>query len=312
MENRSEFDAIIIGGGPAGISAALWCADLGFSCVVLEKADVLYGQLNWIHNPIGNYPGIPARNGEEMIAHFERSAASAGVKWETRVSLDNVDCERKLIYLADGRCFSSGAIFIATGVRRRKLDVPGEMEFRGKGVLESGAGEKESVRGGRVVVVGGGDAAAENALLLAEYAESVYLVHRGAELSARPEFQDRIAGNPKITLFLEAEVKEIGGGDRLEHVDVTSKADGRKHRLEAGHFISRIGFAPNSEAFADQVDCDGRGYITVDTQCRTNITGVYAIGDVASPVSPTIATAVGMGSTAVKGAFRLLTSPKTV
>ncbi len=167
------------------------------------------------------------------------------------------------------------------------------------------------VKGKRVVVVGGGDAAAENALLLSEHAERVLLVHRRNRLTARKEFQDRIFSTPNIELVLESEIARIGGTDRIKWVDIKSRI-GDRSRIEAEYLIARIGVTPNTEVLNSQLATDSQGYILVDQLGKTNIEGVYAIGDVANPISPTIATAVGMGATAAKSAFSLLASSKTV
>ena len=311
MSRKEKIDVVIIGGGPAGISAAVWCSDLGLSSTILEVENRLFGQLHRIHNPITNYLGATAKNGEQLIEKFKESIDLNRLRAENGVSIAAVDCERKTITLTDEREFVSRAIFIATGVRRRTLGVPGEDRLQGKGILRSGADEKASVRGKRVVVVGGGDAAAENALILADFAERVYLVHRREELTARAEFRERIASQPKIHLELGSNVSEVGGRDRVEFVRVKS-ADGRESRLDAEHFIARIGVVANSELFLSQVEHDPSGYLKVDSECRTSLRGVYAIGDVASPSSPTIATAVGMGATAAKSVNYLLTRKKTV
>ena len=312
MSIQEKFDVVVIGGGAAGISAAIWCADLGMTAVILEKEDKLYGQLHSIHGPIRNYPGIVARDGAELIGMLESSVGDWGIRSELMVSIEAVDCDAKTAKLSDGRVFTGRAMFIATGVRRRLLGVPGEAEFEGKGVLRSGADEKDKVKGRRVVVVGGGDAAAENALLLSEYAERVLLVHRRSTLAARSEFQDRIAAAPNIELILDSEISEIGGTDNVEWVNIISRDTGRDTRIETDHFIARIGVAPNSELLSPQLTTDSRGYIIVDHLCRTNADDIFAIGDVASPLSPTVPTAVGMGATAAKSALFLITALKNV
>ena len=279
--------------------------------LILEREEELYGQLRWINGPIGNYPGVNVRNGAELIELFDRSIAEWGVKAVRGASIETVDCAAKTVRLADGRSYASKALFIATGVRRKTLGVSGESEFQGKGILRSGAGERETVKGKRVIVVGGGDAAAENAVLLSEHAERVLLVHRRDALTARKEFQDRIFSIPNIELVLESEIAKIGGTDRIKWVDITSRS-GDRSRIEAEFLIARIGVAPSTELFTPQLATDERGYILVDYLSRTNVEGVYAIGDVANPISPTIATAVGTGATAAKSAFSLLASKKTV
>jgi len=309
---REKFDVVIIGGGPAAMSAAIWCADLGMSSVVLEREKELYGQLRWIHRAIKNYLGVAANNGTKLIELFERSAAAWGIDAETNVSIEAIDCKTGMVRLADGRALTGRVLFIATGVRRRALEIPGELEFQGKGILRSGAGERESVKGERVVVVGGGDAAAENALLLSERADKVLLIHRKNALTARTEFQEKVAATPNIELILDTEIAEIGGTDHVEWVETTPSRGGSRKRLLTDHFIARIGVTPNSELFTSQLATDERGYIITDNLCRTSVEYVYAIGDVANPISPTIATAIGTGTAAAKAASSLLTSLKPV
>ena len=310
LENET-IDVVIIGGGPAGISAAVWCADLGLSSVVLERESEPYGQLHWIHNPIKNYLGVRVRNGAELIERFEKSVRSWKLRIETGAVVESVDCKRRAVALAGGREIAARSLFIATGVRRRRLGVPGEERFVGKGVLTSGAGERESVKGKRVVVVGGGDAAAENALLLADFAAQVYLIHRRDRLSARPEFRQAVESRMNIETIFESEVIELTGSHRLEHVEIKGP-DGSITRLPADHFIARIGVDPNSELVASQLHLDTQGYIVVDAESRTSTEAVYAIGDVANPTSPTIPTATGTGATAAKSLFRLLSGKKSL
>ena len=309
MPEKEIIDVVIIGGGPAGISAAVWCADLGLSCVVLERERKPYGQLHWIHNPIRNYLGARARNGADLIERFDETVTSWNIRIETETVVENIDCKRRAITLGGDREISARALFIATGVRRRTLGVPGEDRFAGKGILTSGAGERESVKGKRVVVVGGGDAAAENALLLADFAAQVYLIHRRDSLTARPEFRQAVESRMNIETIFESEVIELTGSHRLEHVAIKG-SDHSVTRLPADCFIARIGVAPNTELVTSQLHLDPEGYIVVDSECRTSTEAVYAIGDVANPASPTIPTATGTGATAAKSLFRLLTAAK--
>lgn len=303
---------IIIGGGPAGISAAIWCGDLGLSSIILERSGQPYGQLRSIHNPIENYPGILARNGAELIEHFQRSVSHWKLNIETGLSIVSTDCHRRVVTLEDGRELDGRALVIATGVRRKTLGIPGEDEFRGRGVLGSGAGERETVTGKRVVVVGGGDAAVENALILADYADEVTLVHRRQELTSREEFLERLNADPKIRVLFGSEVTRIGGDERVRFAEVSSDHAHASIRVDTDFFIARLGYIPNSELVAEQLTTDPKGYLLVDNECRTSLPDIYAIGDVASHVSPTIATAVGMGATAAKSIYSLLKLRKTV
>ncbi|HEV8592827.1 MAG TPA: FAD-dependent oxidoreductase [Pyrinomonadaceae bacterium] len=295
-----SFDVAIIGGGPAGMSAVLWCADLGLRCVLIEKSAELGGQLLWIHNPIENYPGISTHNGAEIRDKFASSLKDAAFERMLGAEVESIDTEQKRIELKDGPSIRAKAIIIATGVRRRKLNIPGEIEFTGRGILESGSKDRELVQGKSVIIVGGGDAAMENAMILSEYASSVTVVHRRAQFSARAGFLGKARSLSNIEFLMEATVTKIAGSDRLEKVAVRNTETGELRTIETDFLLIRIGVEPNSEFVEEVVALDGRGYIKIDNNCMTNREGVYAVGDVAYPLSPTVSTAVGTGAIAVK------------
>src|SRR5438874_8839315 len=157
-------DVLIIGAGPAGLSAARWCDELGLDTLVLEQSEEVGGQLLSVHNPIENYLGLRAANGRELRDRFVEQTRACDFDLWTNVEIESVDLKAKRIKLRSGEELQSIAIIIATGVRRKKLGVPGEAELAGRGVMESGARDHDSFAGTDVCVVGGGDAAAENAL----------------------------------------------------------------------------------------------------------------------------------------------------
>src|ERR1043166_1809994 len=213
-------DVIIIGAGPAGLSTAFWCDELGLDTLVLEQADRIGGQLHRVYNPIENYLGVKARNGEEFLDSFAKDAESAEFDLWTQVAITFVDLKAKRIFLASGETLQSIAIVIASGVSPRELGVPGEKDFIGKGIIQSGARDRQLFAGHDVCVVGGGDAAVENALLLAEVCPTVTVVHRGRSLRARPAFVQQLQGQHCITVFLESVVTRILGNDEVEAVEI--------------------------------------------------------------------------------------------
>lgn len=294
------------------MSAALWCAELGLDAILLEKGESLGGQLNWIHNPIENYPGVKCANGAEMLSLFELSLANREFERFFDAEAVSLDSETKTVSLADGRQFSGDAIIIATGVRRRRLNVPGESELRGKGILVSGSGEREVVTDKRILIVGGGDAAAENALILSEHAERVFLVHRRPEMTARPEFLEAIDNKSNIEKLFGYLVERINGVKHVESVTIKSASRAEARDIAVEHVLTRIGVQPNTEFLIDALDIDDNGYILVDHLGQTSIPGIFAAGDAANPISPTIPTATGTAATAVKAAFALLKPHKSV
>ena len=293
----TKYDVIIIGGGPAGISAAIWCADLGLDAVLLERDTELGGQLGAIYGPITNYPGLDLANGEELRGRMMEQVERADIKIRTSAEISSIDIASGRIKLAD-EDLAARNVVIATGVRRRRLKVPGEQEFVGRGILGSGMRDQGQVEGRNVIIVGGGDAALENALILSNAASKVTLIHRRSHFTAREEFVSRILGRENIEVLLNTNVTHIAGSNQLSRIDV--ECNSVKRSINCDLLLIRIGVEPNTELFIDQLAVDTSGYLIIDHQCRTSMASVFAIGDVASPLSPTISTAVGMAATAIK------------
>ena len=293
-------DVVIIGAGPAGLSAAFWCDELGLDTLVLEQAEQVGGQLHRVYNPIGNYLGLKARNGEELLEIFAKDVDSAEFDLWTGTNITSVDLKARRISLASGENLQSIAIVIASGVRPRELGVPGEKEFIGKGVIESGARDRELFAGQDVCVVGGGDAAVENALLLAEVCATVTLVHRGKKLRARREFAERLRPNNRITVFTESVLTRIIGDEQVQAVEIQRKEGLKPFQLAVRGVLIRIGVEPNSELFRERLETDEKGFIAVNNQQETSVPMVFAVGDVSNPIAPTISGATGAGATAAK------------
>jgi len=292
-------DVLIIGAGPAGLSAARWCDELGLDSLVLEQNEEVGGQLLSVYNPIDNYLGASVANGRELRDRFVEQTKDCDFDLWTQVEIAGVDLKAKRVVLRSGEEIQSIAIIIATGLRRRKLGIPGEDEFVGRGMIESSA-DRQAFAGKDVCVIGGGDAAAENALLLAEVCPTVTLVHRGKKLRARREFTEQLHTNHCITVFPESVVRRIIGHEQVEAVEIERGGAIKPFQMAVKGVIVRIGFEPNTESVRDQIDSDERGYVRVDARQETTVTNVFAIGDVASPLAPTISGAVGAGATAAK------------
>jgi thioredoxin reductase (NADPH) len=305
-ENEREFDVIIVGGGAAGLSAALWCDELKLSSLILERETEFGGQLLRVYNPIENHLGGAARNGLEMRDIFVGQTRNRGFMRRLQTKVSEINCENKQIVLESGEIFSAKALIVATGVRRRKLGVEGEDFFRGKGVIESGKRDAEKISGERVLIVGGGDAALENALILAERAERVYLAHRRREFRGREEFLQKIRLNPMIEILTETVLKKIKGENQVEAVELFDLKTEKTIVLPVEAVLIRAGVEPNTEIVRGKLALDDSSYIKIDSNCETSAKGVFAVGDVANPLSPTISSAVGMGATAAKTIFSLL------
>jgi thioredoxin reductase (NADPH) len=294
------YDVIIIGAGAAGLAAALWCDELGLDTLVLEQASEIGGQLLSVYNPIENYLGVRVRDGRELRDLFAEQVKDAEFDLWTDVEIETVNLSAKRVLLRSGEELKAIGIIIATGVRRRRLGIPGEIELAGRGVMESGTRDRDRFAGKDVCVIGGGDAAAENALLLAEVCPTVTVVHRGPKLRARREFVERIKGEHCITVFKESQVRRIIGTDEVEGVEILRGGAIKPFEMAVKGVLIRIGVEPNTALFREQLHVDERGYIVVTGEQETSVGNVFAVGDVSNPLAPTISGAVGAGATAAK------------
>jgi thioredoxin reductase (NADPH) len=305
-------DVVIIGAGPAGLAAALWCDQLGLDTLILEQSETVGGQLHSIYGAIENYPGLRALNGADLLGRFANQIDNAGFDLWTNVEISSADLGAKRISLRSGEQLQSISIIIATGVRRRQLGIPGENDFSGKGIIDSAARDRNLFAGQDVCVIGGGDAAVENALLLADVCPTVTLVHRGKKLGARREFVEQLQTNHCITVFTESVVSRIIGNEEVEAVEIKRKEAIKPFQMAVRGVLIRIGVEPNTDLFRDQLQLDEKGYIVVTSQHETTLPNVFGIGDVSNPMAPTISGATGAGATAAKViASRLQTSRRS-
>lgn len=307
-QSKTDFDIIIIGGGAAGLSAALWCDELGLNTLLLEENAELGGQLLRTYNAIENHLGTQAKNGRELRDIFVKQIEDRSFTIKLSSAVSEVDLENKTILQTSGERFSARALILATGVRRRKLNIEGEEKFKNKGIIESGKRDQDSVRGKNAAVVGGGDAAFENALILAKRAKSVVLIHRQKDFRARAEFIEQTKNNPKIKILTDSVVQKFIGGEHLEAVKIKNSQTNKTQVFPFEAVLIRIGVEPNTELFRGQIDLDENGYIKIDQTCETSVKEIFAVGDVANPLAPTVSSAVGMGAAAAKIIFSKLIS----
>ena len=275
----------------------MWCADLGLRALLIEREPELGGQLVWTFGAIENYLGVRAASGLEMRDRFTDQIANRHIEIQTSARISRIDLGGLTVELAD-QSWSCRSLILATGVRRRTLGVEGEQRFQNKGILRSGTESQFAVSGKSVVIVGGGDAALENALILSKTARQITIVHRGGEFSARREFVDAATAQSNVAVMLGSRVTHIGGGERLETVTVMRGNEAETLKTDA--LLIRIGVQPNTEMVSRSLALDSGGYIVTDRNGKTSIPDVFGIGDAANRISQTISTAVGEGSAVAK------------
>lgn len=293
-----RWDAVIIGGGPGGMTAAIWCRRLGIEAILLEASSSLGGQLKAIDKEIKDYPGINSINGQDLARRFQEHLERMDCPWETQRAVVEIQREGKTVVCRE-RTYETSYVIMATGAKARCLGIPGEDELVGRGEIYSASRDRLKFRGKGVAVIGGGDRALEAAWNLAEGGARVLVLHRHHRFKARRDFVRRAYDHPGIQIITHARVKEILGVSRVEAL----RADihGRQQVLPVEGVFVRIGVEPNSDLLKGLVDLDDEGYIMTKARGQTSLPWLYAIGDVNNPPAYSgVPAAVGQGMLAVK------------
>jgi thioredoxin reductase (NADPH) len=296
-DNEVPVRVLILGSGPAGLSAALYAARANLEPVVLTGME-LGGQVSLTHM-VENYPGFPEGiGGPELVELFQKQAERFGAKMEfdsaTEVDLTNSPFRVKTYnttYLAD-------SLIITTGATPRHLGIPGETELTGRGVSYCGTCDGWFFKEKDVLVIGGGDSALEEGLFLTRYAKSVTIVHRRDELRAGPVLQNRAMSNDKVSFIWNTIPKQIVGVEAVQSVRLKDVITGDEREQETDGIFIFIGHIPNTDMFKGQLNLDSQGYIEVDHLMQTNVHGVFAAGEVADSHFRQVITSSGMGAAA--------------
>jgi thioredoxin reductase (NADPH) len=279
MSENQLYDLIIIGGGPGGLSSGIYAMRAALNTLLIEKA-VPGGQVV-MSDEVDNYPGIEHISGAELAQKFAQHAKSYGLEMVNQEVMEVVPgLEHHTVKLADGSIYKTLAVIIATGGSPRKLEVPGEDELYGKGVSYCGVCDGFFFRGKTVVVIGGGDTAAEEALYLSKLAQKVYMVHRRDELRAGAILQERVKAECKIEMVWNTVCTSINADDDgVNSVSLKNTVSGEESILETDGAFIFIGFIPNNQLVPRGIRLNAEGYVVTDDKCGTNVPGLYVIGD---------------------------------
>lgn len=320
------YDLIIVGSGPAGLSAAVYAKRAGLNTLVLEKSPMSGGQVLNTYE-VDNYLGLPGINGFDLGMKFREHANNLDVEFleakvlrlspaetfEPKTSpVETFAAELcgakkagelitgiRLHVSTDKGDFETRSVLIATGANYAKLGVPGEEEFAGMGVSYCATCDGAFFKNRTVAVVGGGDVAVEDAIFLARTSKKVYLIHRRDELRAAKILQESLNQLTNVEILWDMTVDEIQGKEQVERIQLRNVKSGEIKVLDADGVFIAVGIHPNTEAYADIVECDEKGYIIAGEDCVTAIPGIFAAGDVRTKPLRQIITAVSDGANAV-------------
>lgn len=301
---ETKYEVVIIGGGPAGLTAGLYTARAGLKSLLIERG-TFGGQI--INAPlVENYPGFPEGiSGAELGALMHQQAAKYGLNTET-TSVTSIKVGKTREVITEKGDFEAEAVIIAVGSEYRRLGVPGEGTLLGHGVSYCATCDGFFFRKREVAVVGGGDAAITDALELTQHASKVYVIHRRDQLRAGEVLQKRAMAQPKIKFIWDTIVEEIVGGEVVKALKLRNVKTKKSSTLEVAGVFVAVGLKPNSQQFAGILKLTRAGHIVTDEMMTTSTPGIFAAGDVRQSSARQIASAVGDGATAALSAFSYL------
>lgn len=300
-----DFDVIIIGGGPAGLTAGLYAARGGLNTLLLERA--MPGGQAASTEMIENYPGFPEGiSGIELAMKFTEQAQRFGMVMKTEEVLEvNLDGKIKTIKTSGGE-YKGKTVILATGAQARKIGVKGELEFAGRGVSYCATCDGAFFKDLHVVVLGGGDSAVEEALFLTKFASKVTLIHRRDALRATKVLQDRAFNNEKMNFIWNSAIEKIEGDTKVKEVVVKNLVNGEISNIDCDGVFVYIGMSPNTQYLVGKINFSADGYIETNNLLETEFEGVYAAGDVRKKTLRQVATAVADGAIAAMQAEKYI------
>ena len=305
------FDVVIIGSGPAGISASIYAQRAGLKALTLEQTPLSAGQVLNTYE-VDNYPGLSGINGFDMGMKFREHADKLGCEFQnaavSRVRKVSAGEESGFILeTSEGEIFTR-TVVAAMGAVHAKLQVPGEEEFAGKGVSYCATCDGAFFRGKMTAVVGGGDVAVEDAIFLARSCEKVYLIHRRDELRAADILQKELKALPNIEILWNTVVKEISGEEKAQSLTLEDTRTGVRRSLAADGVFIAVGIVPSGDLMKDMVDHDEQGYFLAGEECATSVPGIFVAGDLRKKKLRQVVTAVADGANAIASVLDYLRS----
>lgn len=309
--NTQHYDTIIVGGGPAGLTAGIYLSRAKLKTLILNEG-IIGGQMVLTHE-IANYPGVESINGFQLATIMKNQAKSFGCDIQSNIGIKNIDLSKeiKLVELDDNQVFTSDSLILATGGRSRTLGIKGEEMFKGKGISYCATCDGDFFTDKEIVVVGGGNSALEEAVSLTKYASKVTIVHQFNHFQAFESAIIEATSNPKINFIMESTLVEYHGTENIESVDIKNIQTGSITNFPTNGVFIFIGYIPNTEFLKGKIEMNRSGEIIVHPNMSTNIPGVFAAGDSIAKTYRQITTAVGEGTIAALATSSFVNEKKT-
>lgn len=300
------YDLIIVGAGPAGLSAAVYGRRAGLDLLVIEQTPMGGGQVVNTYE-VDNYLGLPGINGFDLAQKFRQHADEMGAVFHIgKVAQINDDGEKKKVELADGTIFEARALILAGGAEHAKLGVPGEETFRGQGVSYCATCDGAFFKKRDVAVIGGGDVAVEDAVYLSRFCRRIYLIHRRDSLRAAKSLQEKLFACENVEVVWDSTLLAIEGSDLVEKIRIRNTNEETEREIPVEGVFIAVGMHPDTEPYRKLVACDESGWLIAGEDCATNVPGIFAAGDIRTKTLRQIVTAVSDGACAVASAERYL------
>ena len=299
-----SYDIIVVGGGPAGLTAAIYARRAEKSVLILEK-NGFGGQIAWSPR-VDNFPGIPSISGAELSDRMFSQALDMGAEAELLEAVGLRRSEAGLVVITPEGEFTAKAVVLATGAQHRKLGVPREDELAGNGVCYCAVCDGAFYKDRPVAVAGGGDAALQDALLLSNGCSKVYIIHRRDEFRAEAANVSALKSRPNVKLCMSSRIVALEGGDELTGVVIESVTDGQRRTLNIDGLFVAVGYESGNAAFAELTSQDAAGWFVTNEDCAVGTPGVFAAGDCRAKTIRQLTTAVGDGAAAAVSACRYI------